>query len=382
MRRMEGSAIGAAIVALGLAALGAAAESERDALRATMRQIFESVRAVLPLTVDEAALGAEANRARVHPALQVLARQGDALVAHARTHDPGFGFVASQLASDSREILRGYEARRFDQTAFLVRQLTEYCVACHTRLPSPGDFPLAEDFVSGTTLAALPTEQRAVLETATRRFDDALASYEALFVSTAAHPAQLLGDLTDYLVVAVRVKGDLARPLPVLRRFAARPDLWRHLRLDVERWIAALEELRSVDLARGDLGRAKSILEEARRAVAFPSDRAVLVHYVVASSLLYRFVEAHAGAGGTDLAEAYYLLGLVESRIGRDAWVSPSAAFLESAIRTAPHSRFAEQAYALLEEEAILGYAGGDGIPLPPDVEGKLAELRGLIDAP
>jgi hypothetical protein len=81
------------------------------------------------------------------------------------------------------------------------------------------------------------------------------------------------------------------------------------------------------------------------------------------------------------VAEAYYLLGLVESRIGRDAWVSPSAAFLESAIRTAPHSPSAEPAYALLEEAAILGYGGGDGIPLPPEVGGRLAELRGLMDA-
>lgn len=381
MRLGRRSGLGVAIVALGFAALGGAPEGERNALRATMRQIFESIRVVLPLTVDEAALGAEANRARVHPALQALARRGDALASHAGVRDPGFGFVAGELASDTREILRSYEARRFEETAFLVRQLTEYCVACHTRLPSPGDFPLAGDFVSGTTLAALPPGQRALLETATRRFDDALASYEALFASPATHPAQLLGDLTDYLVVAVRVKGDFERPIPVLRRFAQRPDLWRHLRLDVERWIAALEELRSVDLARGGLGRVQAILKEARCGVAFPSDRAVLVQYVVASSLLYRFVEAHAGAGGADVAEAYYLLGLVESRIGRDAWVSPSAAFLESAIRTAPHSSSAEPAYALLEEAAILGYGGGDGIPLPPEVGGKLAELRALMDA-
>ena len=70
-----------------------------------------------------------------------------------------------------------------------------------------------------------------------------------------------------------------------------------------------------------------------------------------------------------------------ESRIGRDTWVSPSASFLEAAVRTAPREPFAEQAYALLEEAAILGWASEDSLLLPPDVERRLAELRALLDA-
>ena len=371
--------LAAALVAGGLAARAADGEGE---LGPRMQRIFESVRAVLPLAVDPEELGAERHRGRVHPALQALVRQSELLASHTRSRDPGFGFVAGFLANDAAEILRSYEAGRFEEAAFLVRQTTESCIACHTRLPSPGDLPLAEDFVAETKLAALPPEERAALQTATRRFDDALATYEALFASPTLHPARMLGDLTDYLVLCVRVKGDFERPRPVLRRFAGRRDLWRHLRVDVERWIADLEALRGVDLAHPDLARARALLDEAKRRVGFPSDRAALVPYVVASSLLYRFAEAHAGEGGRDLGEAYYLLGLVESRIGRDSWLSPSAVFLESAIRTAPQEPFAEQAYALLEEAAILGWASEDSLQLPPDIDRKLAELRALLDAP
>jgi preprotein translocase subunit SecF len=375
-RARAGTALVAVVLLAGTRPAGA-----EEGLAPRMQRIFESVRAVLPLTVDPDELGADRNRGRVHPALQDLARQGELLAAHTRGRDPGFGYAAGFLAHDAGEILRSYEAGRFEEAAFLLRQTAESCVACHTRLASPGDFPRAEDFVDGTKLAGLPAPERALLQVATRRFDDALATYEGYFATSAVHPARMLGDLTDYLVVCVRVKGNLERPVPVLRRFAARPDLWRHLRVDVVRWIADLEALRGVDLTQPDLARARSLLDEAKGRVGFPSDRAALVPYVVASTLLHRFVEVHAGEGGRDLGEAYYLLGLVESRIGRDTWVSPSASFLEAAVRTAPREPFAEQAYALLEEAAILGWASEDSLLLPPDVERRLAELRALLDA-
>jgi hypothetical protein len=50
-------------------------------------------------------------------------------------------------------------------------------------------------------------------------------------------------------------------------------------------------------------------------------------------------------------------------------------------VRTAPREPFAEQAYALLEEAAILGWAADESLQLPPDVDRKLAELRALLDA-
>ena len=110
-----------------------------------------------------------------------------------------------------------------------------------------------------------------------------------------------------------------------------------------------------------------------------PTDRAALVHYVVASTILHRYIESHP-IGGPDIAEAYYLLGLTESRVGRAYWVSQADFFLETAIRMAPKQPFAEQAYALLEEETILEWSGSSGIHLPANVEQRLSELRELID--
>jgi tetratricopeptide (TPR) repeat protein len=353
----------------------------REEIRATMRQIFESVRTLLPLSVSDSAYADARNRDRIHPALQSLATHADVLASHGRRKDASFGYLGRHLATDARSILDSYEFGDVEQSQFLLRQLTEYCVTCHSRLPSPNDSPLAEQFVDQSALTALSLEERATLLIATRRFDEALSTLERLFASTSVHSASLLSPLTDYLIVSIRVKRDLERPIRTLETFSKRPDLWRNLRLDVTRWIADLRALAERDLSRADLDSAKRLIEESKGMIHFPGDRAALVHYVVASSILHRYAEAHAGETSRELAEAYYYLGLVESRIGRDYWISQSGMFLESSIRLAPGAPFAEKAYALLEEEIILGYSGSGGVHIPPDLEQGLDELQRLIDA-
>jgi len=262
---------------------------------------------------------------------------------------------------------------------FFVQQLPDFCVACHSALPSPMDSPLASDFVSDQELAKLSPDRRAVLQVATRRFDDALVSYESVFKSPVVHPAELLQPLTQYLTISIRVKNDLARPIPVLERLAARPDLWRNLHTDVERWIEALKSYASKPVNKPTLESAREPLDEAARIIRFPTDRQVLVHYLVASSRFHRYLEARSNEADRDMAEAYYWLGLIESRIGGSYWISESDFYLETAIRMAPSDPIAKRAFALFEEEAVLGWTGSSGDNMPPEVRNRIEELRALV---
>ncbi|MEZ4290718.1 MAG: hypothetical protein R3E53_09370 [Myxococcota bacterium] len=185
--------------------------------------------------------------------------------------------------------------------------------------------------------------------------------------------------MTEYLTVSIRVKGDIARPIPVLRRFAARADLWTNLRSDVERWIQALERYAASPPGKPSLASARAILEEADSVARYPSDRRPLVHYLIASSQLNRFLEAHDAEGGRDVAEAYYWLGLIASRTEFDYFVSEGDFYLETAIRTAPRDPIAKQAFLLLEEETVLGWTGSGGSHMPADVRENLEALRQLV---
>jgi hypothetical protein len=104
-----------------------------------------------------------------------------------------------------------------------------------------------------------------------------------------------------------------------------------------------------------------------------------LVHLIAASAVLQRAIES-GDLKGTDLAEAYYLMGIIESRIGRDYWLTQAPYFLETSIRLAPGAPFAREAYARLEEEIMMLYEGTDAERIPTDDSERLAELSALID--
>jgi tetratricopeptide (TPR) repeat protein len=344
-----------------------------------MNEIYDQIRAALLASANVNGLRDPANRAEVAAALEALARNASALEDHARVEDDPMQFLARSAARDARDVQREYANGHFDRAAFLLRQITENCVVCHTRLESRDDSTLAAGFVDPSTLDSLPLEPKASLQIATRRFDEALATLESLLESPAVHAAILLGPIADYLVVCIRVKGDFERPLPTLERFAARPDLWTRLRMEVGGWIAALPELHERARRKPGLATARALVEEAQQMSLYPDDRTPLVHLIVASSLLERYIDQHRSRG-RDLAEAYYLLGVTEARIGRNYWVTPAPYLLEQAIRLAPKGPFATDAYALLERETLMSYEGSDWEDLPEEDAQRLAELRRLIE--
>ncbi len=375
--------IGLGLVALAVAltttASSATAASDRAELRKSMRSIYESIRILLPLSVDDDAFRDPANRERIRASLAALVDNASGVAAHSGEDDRGMRYLAGTLSVESAGTLARFNSGEVESAQFFVQRLTDFCVACHSRLPSGADSPVAADFVSKTQLASLPLDRRASLQVATRRFDDAMTTFETLIGDRQTHPAELLIALTEYLTIAIRVKHDLRRPIPTLRKFAARPDLWSQVRGDTEAWIATLESRADEPPAPPTLERARADLEGARSVIQFPSDRRALVHYLLASSEILRWLEIHEKEGSERVAQAYFWLGQVQLRIDGSAWVSQGTFYLETAVRMSPRSETGRQAFALLEEEILMGWTGSQGTHLPEDVAAYLEELRSLV---
>lgn len=347
--------------------------------RAIMAELYQDLRVVLPASLSQSQLQDREQRPEVQAALANLARQADHLTAHMAATSEEMGSLGRSVAEDARDAQREYERGHFERAAFLTRKLTENCIVCHSRLPSPEDAQIAEGFVDMRALEELTLEERAELQLATRRFDDALTSLEQLFATSAEHPAMLIGPLTDYLTICIRVKRDFERPVPVLRRFAARPDLWTRLRMDVKSWIAALPAVRGRVEATPTLANARSLMDEGRSLLDIPLYHASVVHYIAASTVLRDWIETHPEPSH-DLAEAYYRLALTEVAVGRNYWVTEAPLLFERTIRLAPGTPLAAEAYALLEQETIMDYEGDPAGPDPEDRE-RLEELRLLAGA-
>jgi hypothetical protein len=351
--------------------------------RAAMGAIVQQLAFLLPLSLDDERFGDPAQHDAILGALRELARLGETLEAHGRDRDAGFDFLSRSLARDTSEMLLRYEQGRVAESRFLTHQLTDNCIACHSRLPDPQPHPLGQLLFASTAISELPLDERVRLQIATRQFDAALASFEALFTSPdqSASDLDLTGQLDAYLELCLRVAGDPERPIPVLEGLAKREDTRAPLRENLRAWTASLRELRERTPAETPLAEAHALLEVAKDRSRFPDDRRALVYYIAASSVLHRYV-AGAPPSRRDRGEAYYLLGLIESHVGRSFWLSQTEHYLETAIRVAPEQRYASEAYALLEEFVVSGYTGSAGGAVPEDVRERLAELRALIEPP
>ena len=115
---------------------------------------------------------------------------------------------------------------------------------------------------------------------------------------------------------------------------------------------------------------------EAQRASRYPSDRAHLVDFIASTVLLHHFLDEN-GHKKEETAEAYYLLAIAESHISTSYWISEADFLLEQAIRTAPKSQVARDAYDFLVTYITSGHAMAR--EMPENVTHNLEELRGLI---
>jgi len=359
-----------------------AGEHEHDEdTRAAMGEIFAAIQIVMLQSLSDERFSDPAERETIQRALDQLAAGGAMLETHARGQDEGFSFLSRSLAHDVVDIRDRFAAGKTNEARFLLHEVTRTCVSCHSRLPDPPTSTLASRFVSENEFAALPLEEQARLQVATRQFDSAIRTYEAMLKSTALSAEQLDrdGHLDDYLELSIRVRGDFSGPARSLAGFLKRNDLSSTLRAEVTTWLAALRSVPEVEPGAQPLPRAKALLKIADDTARYPNDRTVLVHYFAASSLLNQYV-AERPPKGAEVAEAYYLLGLIESRVGQSIWISQTEPYLEAAIRAAPKDPIAKQAYALLEEFLISGYTGSAGTNIPPDEMKRLRELRALMD--
>ena len=361
----------------------AESETTRVSTQTTMQRTFDALTYLLPVSYENERFYSASLRQEIRERLALLVRHAAELERHGSERGLAFQALSHSLADDAREAQERFVSGRYAEAQFFLHQITENCVACHSRLPSPRDFPFADRLLEQMDLDQLSAYERARLLVSVRQFEAALQTWEGVFADPALSPAELdlAGVPIDYLSVCTRVEGDLERPQRVLRKFSRRPDMPRYLNQRLESWIDSLRELAEKPDLPLTLESARLLMGRARALTSVGSGRDALVYDLVASGLLHRYV-SDRDRPRVELAEAFYRLGVLQARTGRATWVPETESYLEAAIRLAPRTKWAEEAYLLLEEYTVLGYGGFSGPQLPPDVDRKLAELRSLLDEP
>jgi hypothetical protein len=356
-----------------------------DGLRPTMRAIFQALTTVVPLSLSGDTFQDATNRQRLHDALQALSNQAIQLSQHGQNAPADFDFLRRSLRDDAQKAFELFESEDFEESRFILHHLTDNCFLCHSRLPSTRPFPLGKRFLEQIPMQQLDPHERMRLAVAARQFDTALSSCETLFRSPELPAAQidLMALFEDYLRIAIRVRDDFPRAIHTLETFQRRADVPTYLAHLLTVWVEALNTLKAVPShepsPETELTRARALIQQGQRRNRYLADRQGLVHFTLASGLLHRFVNT-SSATKSQLAEAYYLLGVAESYVPRTSWISETEFYLETAVRLAPASPFGKQAFTFLEEYLVMGYSGSSGFFLPSDIQKRLDDLRSLVN--
>lgn len=380
------------------AASGSAAQTAAlDDPRPTMRQVFDEMKVLIPLSLDEDSWADADAQPRIRAALDRLANATTALEMHGRRREAGFNELALNLERDLQEVREHYRIGAFEEARFFLTGSLQTCVACHVRLPSARTFPFADQLIEQVEFKSLDPRERAWLYVTVRKFDAALSAWEGMIADPKMTPAELdaSGVLVDYLNVVLRVRTDIPRARKALATLAARKDVPLYLAERIGSWRSALDALDPASFQPGApraLAHGSELAIQAGQVAQGPFGRDGLVQDLAAASLLVRWLEEDrarresvtrnpTAKERSDTAQAYYWLGVVEARSLDGFWVNLSERHLESAIRADPKGPFAKKAYARLEETQFLGYGGASGNDLPADVMTNLRELRELIRA-
>lgn len=377
-----------AIIALTVTAfggvLGGGASSQETmdtSTRSAMRGVFVTLSKVYGYSVDPAAFEDPANREKIQSALKALVGNTAEVQEHTSGLDVSFEYLKSSLAFDANEALTRFDAGQYVGSRWMLSKITENCMTCHSKLPSGQAARFTEQFLQETNVKALDPLIRAELALATRQFDLALDEYEAILADPLTNPRSIwiTGTLENYVRVACGVREDRERAVRTLSQFAAREDAPGSAQGILREWIRALGDF---DLSRDEgreLAAARGLIREAQASVRFPKDRSRQVAFIQAAALLHRYLQTEPDSDA-DVAEALYLLGVAESFISRSYWISETDYLLEQAIRRAPSSAVAKEAYEFLEEY-LLSDRANTARQIPADVEKRLEELRALIEA-
>lgn len=367
-------------VAQGTRSVVSAQEETLNRTQTRMRGVFLSLSTAYKFSLDPDAFQNPDNRDAIESSLQGLVSNANQLESHGGGLDPSFDYLRRSLARDAGDALKKFNDGQYVGARFLISKLTENCVTCHSKLPSSRHFEIGAKFLKQAKVDDLPPLARVDIEIATRQFDRAMKTYEAIFKDPKQRPQTLLlvGAFEEYLRLCISVRNEPARAVKTLEEFKERGDVPSNLSRMMTAWINDLQNLDLASASGNELFVARQKIEHARATQRFAQDRTPLVDFISAATLLHEYLRA---GGGTPVekAEAYYLLAVAEANISRSYWVSEAPSLLEQSIAQAPKSAVAKEAYAFFEAYTLAGQSV-TAREVPEHVQATLDSLRALIE--
>ena len=349
--------------------MATAAENTAD----IMHKVYDAIAYLLPLSVRRGDAATKWDKELIEEKLKVLTAASGTLVKHADSEDAEFRLLARSFDRLVQDIGVSFRAQWPDYAYYSLMELTDHCVACHSRLPAQSQDLFGQRLMARMNVEVLEPESRTLLYIATRQFDAALSLFEQQLLDAKISPieADYRGIMLRYLRLAISTGGSNQRITTFLDTYAKRKDVPYYIAHRLAHWRTALTRLTSSLEGTPDLNRARQIFDNGTALTLAPGNRLRAVEDLVAARLMRSYLQAHPKAANAERGEIYYKLGIVALRSSEPEPAVPELEMLMAAsIQSDAHGPFAQDAYGILEE---YGYIHDEHLA-------KQSESRTLID--
>lgn len=351
----------------------------------TMQELYKTLAELMTDVSSDKRFAAPGNQARIERNAKKLAalahdvKKGKA--AGSPDADPSIALLGTLFSDDAD---RAYQAFKWGHKPYareLLRGMTGYCIACHTRTqsgPSFSELPL------NPADGALKTTERGDFFAATRQYDKALAEFNTVIdaaPAAGARPLEWTGAVRNALAIAVRVKRDPELALDIVNRAIASKSIPFFFKEDAQAWKASIEEWRKEPQhqALGDEGlhaETVRLLANARQAQKYPADRSADVLYLRASASVHDLLRRNGES--KHAAEGFLMAGLCYDVLRPFRLGELHELYYEGCVRKSPHTPLAESCFKRLQQSVYEGFTGSSGTDVPEDVQRRLAALQSL----
>lgn len=289
--------------------------------------------------------------------------------------DPTLPLVSKLFAQDMDHAVAALGAGHLSYARSKILSSTGYCMSCHTRNNTGPQFDTALNLSSFDELTTL---ERANIYTASRQFDLALATYQAIVRNKARHalhPLEWEQALRNALVLTVRVKQDPSVTLRLLKSALRAPQLSHALRADIIHWQLATKKWQQERHVEPSIALAERIFQEALGVQSYLNDRRADIQFLRVTNILHTLLE---DLNAPNRHRALFMLGRsYEALRDLELWTLHEL-YYDACIRETPHSTVAKQCYQHIEDSMHANYTGSAGVNLPQTMRRKLRELKKL----
>lgn len=354
-------------------------------IRKEMAQIYATITSLLPLTFDKAAFESDANKKAITADINKLSALAKTMVTQSSRFadkDPSIKFISERFAGDIELAKAQWSTGDRIIPRRLLRNITDYCVSCHTRSGKGLEF---QGVTNSPSFRKLPVLNQAEYLAATRHYDDAIQTYQKAMIDrplAKIDPGEWDLAVRKLLAITVRVKNDPQTTLGVLKKIRANPDAMpSSVTFDIEEWEKSAkawktEASHSTKSDKDLLAESKRLMIEGEKLKAI-SEGAGLIYFLRASSLLSQ--ELAAQSSGPYYQELLWLAGQSAAALqGLNFWTMQDIYF-EQCIRTKDNMLLSRKCFAGLEESLLQNYGAATRLGLPDFVKDQLDRLGKMI---